>query len=1626
MAGVRWNALLLAGLAGCGVAPDPPVRFVLEDPQLAVEVRDSGADSELLIYRKQADDSSLAVVRARGVVLALGGVQPRTERLRFASREQTADGVLLRCRSPDQHEVTLLLSIDRGDIRVEVRDQVGLASDIRELSLGYELVGAGAPDELFLPHLQPQPGQVVGHEVFRAPAAFLRHRQLAIAILPELEHLAREQHLPEALELDADGALRHGLIAHAAQRSGDGRAAFFTRDPERAVQARGGTISFAHRLRLFTDAAPQTALSSVFSDLWQRHVAADLARSAAPLIDRGFENRLADGLARLAAAWQDIPLTRRQLGAWLAVAPRTDAKAVPFSLERQSLRTAHALLLRARRTGDTALRDRVAKLVALCLAAPRHSGLCPSVLVLQPGNEPTWIANDLGALAPQHYRALDAADACCWLLELTEILTEHRQRVVEASGALARFLAGNQQPSGAIPALYDTRFLAPHKQLLHDNPTETAGLALFLARHAAAAADAGALAAAERALLFVAAQAARGCWPDLETAAAGADVPDADPRSGLCVQGSLGPALAVLAVEALPAPRRSERQPLAVLALQQLARHQQIWSPPWRQGDARGGLGASNIDDRWNAPQQATAARAFLAGYRLTGAREWLQRGAMALRASVVGAETAADAAGLHAVWGSALQASEQALRDAGHGLVDVAGGFAEGLDALWFERLSISPTRGISLRLLTHTEFDQPIPVRFANLPPGDSIALTVNDVPLGAFSTNELRAGVRLRPAHVPWLRFVAPTEIRADRPWQPRAQFVGPAPADFKARVEVRRGEEIVDRLPMQLNARRDRMLSERPLGLGLPAGTALDLRLVAEHGRRRLTVPQDGWLRITLGEMNSIDAGSDDDDDLLDAGDSVVRPFAGGRGVCRATQGEAPIVYRIPVPVEATSLRLVMHLDGPARIEAGPREGAVVLRNDEEPQPQPREVELTLSDRRLWRAGELALSFRPSLPDATLALARIRYRAEGVSELTENVGERRTGPARDQPLRIAVVPLSLADAPLNAETQALQQLFFGGPEYTMTPEPHSRRTAGSVRELLAAVSGGRTAAQGTVLAPQRSAVGSEALTGDLTALAAEVRRLAGDSSADVIVAVHAGKERAARRAREQDKVPVVFLGQRGNDDTFLAVGDALAAILEARFNQVPLRGPEHGSFGALALNGGGDRHLPAGPAGINLMRAGWADAVRVDLRDHAKLRLAPLQAGRTLLRLPGRQLPGRPDLLVEVRRGGPGEPGLGDGGALLYWQWPTAAQRPFVRSRHGAARPTFLRLSPSRGVLDTPFVPGDAFADLVSRALELDGSSRPGLATPQGEVLWTIHDLRQVEGGDAELSLRYHVRDVLPAGVGPDQGWSTGSVGAALAPLATDGQDRGVGQVQRRSDGLWLSPAAAPRSVLRGRIPGLTGREPARLFARVGLCVGEVELRLGIADRELLRASLADGEREVALITDLPAGTGSQAWIEVVRTGAAGACGVLVDRLDVAPRARHTRVGDGPAETGVRLMDGTWYGNVLRLEPTAGDAPALRAPVVLRPGDSMLRVIAGLAAGDAPGTSARVTLRLRDAGGATTWTALADHAIERTAGSLPLFVGLLEVPAGEDEPRVGLLDVYVQGAPLHVVSLEIARP
>jgi hypothetical protein len=512
-----------------------------------------------------------------------------------------------------------------------------------------------APDHVWIPHLAPDDGYVIGDFVFRSPAVILADRTQALALVPDLDDLRAAEGFRVWLDYDHR---RHRIVLAAGAYRAEGHV-FFVKEP---AACRGQRV----RLRLHVLASRRPAdcanpYGMVARFLWRRW--------GRPAYERGGSqraplSRYMDRVVHWAFSeegwgdevWQSLELGGEPAGAPVFIVDVTRHPSVPPADRRwreprslwnqawfSTQRCANGLYRYARQVGSADLERRARLMTRLALSAPQRDGLFPSVLTCAGSNEgwdhARWTNSDRRPPSASEHAChlVDAAFTCRMLLEWHALTGD--PAALERVLSFAERLVRSQRPSGAFPGWVEPDGRAPPE--LAESAETAVSVALLFDLAASAGARPAWRSAALAGVRFLEEVIAGGRWEDFETyySCAPWGAPDLlgrrVPRNGVHKQNTLSIfwcAEAMLKAWVAVGQRRYLR--LARRCADELSLYQAVWDPPFLIAPAHGGFGVMNADCEWNDARQSLFAPLYLELFRHTGDRELLERGVSALRAS--------------------------------------------------------------------------------------------------------------------------------------------------------------------------------------------------------------------------------------------------------------------------------------------------------------------------------------------------------------------------------------------------------------------------------------------------------------------------------------------------------------------------------------------------------------------------------------------------------------------------------------------------------------------------------------------------------------------------------------------------------------------------------------------------------------------------------------------------------------------------------------------------------------------------------------------------------------------------------------------------------------------------------
>lgn len=508
------------------------------------------------------------------------------------------------------------------------------------------------PAHVWIPHLTPEVGNVIGDAVFRSPAIVIANATIALAFIPDLDDVRDAVGWRAWLDYDHT----RGTVTLAAGDYREDGHVFYVRRPPRAAGQ-----SVALRLHVVTSRRPED-LENPYGmaarwmwDRWGRPglVAAGTPRIA-PLMDRiarwAFTS---DGWGE--SVWQPVELESKvaagapvfivDVSRHPSVPPEQRLWREPRSIWNQAWfstqRCANGLLRYARQISSADLEDRARMMTEIALAAPQRDGLFPAVLIADDSSAEhggVWRWSNSNRRPPSASEAachiVDAAFTCRMLLEWHALTGD--ERTLAYVLRFAERLVTLQRPSGAFPGWVEPDGSVP-PELAEGPESAVAASLLFELAGISPKCHAAALAA----LPFLEEVAKQGRWEDFETYYSCA--PWGAPellgrrvvRNGVYKQNTLSIAWCADAfLRAFRATREARMLALARRCIDELSLYQAVWDPPFLPAPAHGGFGVMNADSEWNDARQSLFAPLFLDLGREMGDAELTERGVSALRAS--------------------------------------------------------------------------------------------------------------------------------------------------------------------------------------------------------------------------------------------------------------------------------------------------------------------------------------------------------------------------------------------------------------------------------------------------------------------------------------------------------------------------------------------------------------------------------------------------------------------------------------------------------------------------------------------------------------------------------------------------------------------------------------------------------------------------------------------------------------------------------------------------------------------------------------------------------------------------------------------------------------------------------
>jgi hypothetical protein len=509
------------------------------------------------------------------------------------------------------------------------------ADDTLELVVRHEVE---RPSHVWVPHLTPKAGYVMGDWVFRSPAVVVANEKVTMAFIVDIDDVKAARRWRAWLDYDHTRSM---ITLGAGAYRVDGHV-FFVREPLR-LDPNAGISLHLHVVtsRQREDLENPYGLAARF--LWERWGRPAFARAPTTAVSTHLERivRWAFFSGWTESVWQQVdrraaaPVFIVDVGRHPAVPVAQRTWREPRSIWNQAWfstqRCANGLLRYARATANTDLERRSREMTEIALLAPQTNGLFPAVLVAHDHGDWRWSSSDRrpSSASDGACHLVDAAFTCRKLLEWHALTGD--ARAIDRARVFGERLASLQRPSGAFPGWVepDGRSVAE----LIEGPESAVSCSLLF--------ELGHRVEALRAATFIAGVAREGRWEDFETYYSCARWGTSDQvgrrvaRNGVYKQNTLSIAWSAEAfLLAWRATRDGTWLRLARRCIDELSLYQAVWDPPFLPAPAHGGFGVMNADSEWNDARQSLFAPLYIALGQELGDRELVERGVSALRAS--------------------------------------------------------------------------------------------------------------------------------------------------------------------------------------------------------------------------------------------------------------------------------------------------------------------------------------------------------------------------------------------------------------------------------------------------------------------------------------------------------------------------------------------------------------------------------------------------------------------------------------------------------------------------------------------------------------------------------------------------------------------------------------------------------------------------------------------------------------------------------------------------------------------------------------------------------------------------------------------------------------------------------
>lgn len=500
------------------------------------------------------------------------------------------------------------------------------------------------PDFIWVPNLRPGPDMVIGDHVFRSPAIILKNTGYWTAMIPDLDTLAvlKRQNLT-SMNLDIKdypqpvfsyGFKAYRPIPHTYYRHADSS----------QLTLKSGNYSYAYDILAGGPQSRLQVLNTVTHYLWKRY-AVKYTKSVLPqTIPFSKYARYSYGTLDSIGQFVNFKINGTEVGAYKGINHGGYFR-LPYPVIWNQdwynvQRSAYGLYYYGEMLHKPEWVRQAEQITKFSLLSPRTDGLFPAIYDYK---NREWIGSTPRLNGGKNrIHTSNAAWTTYWLLKWYQDFDKNPD-ILKKANRLGHFLIDKQLKSGAIPAWFDlpeNEETKPEAVLTLRSSAETAGSALLFGELYRVTGNKSYKAALIKSANFLISEVLPDMkfW-DFETfwSCSWKPLNMRDPYTGVLPQNNFSIYwTAKVLFDTYSITHNRKYEDAAEETLDILSLYQQVWNPPYLSLYTFGGFGVMNTDGEWNDARQAVFAPLYLQAYRLTGKKEYFERGIAALRASFV------------------------------------------------------------------------------------------------------------------------------------------------------------------------------------------------------------------------------------------------------------------------------------------------------------------------------------------------------------------------------------------------------------------------------------------------------------------------------------------------------------------------------------------------------------------------------------------------------------------------------------------------------------------------------------------------------------------------------------------------------------------------------------------------------------------------------------------------------------------------------------------------------------------------------------------------------------------------------------------------------------------------------